>query len=393
MSRSPKKDPRLFSFDFKNPPKIFSSNDITSELINSVTRESHRFWWLGRQRDTKNMQTQLDALYAIPTSHALLDFLGKFAFEKTLTESCFAEGVGLFMEAANMPYEQRTAFFGSPLLGLHYTRDLSDQWDTVYPIDDLVEDTGIHHFFQIGPDCWRSSLIRQDQKFFVYCGTRAAEALDSLFQGPTTIDCGMFTQLAILFGMRYVLGNEKFNRLYENKALIFGQFPSEKLIHASGGDNVCLFLDNPLHAFFIEGAAAIPSDAKIHLTQVDNHPDYYEKHPAGTAITENCVVIGGKYCVFNPRACQTCLTESALYDSLAEAFNADRDRHDATIHVRLLFAEKNPEQKKLLIEQYEAGETRKITHNDIPRSRSYDLSFDFQRFCQQVATPCQAKLF
>ena len=51
---------------------------------------------------------------------------------------------------------------------------------------------------------------------FLYKGRTPAEALDSFVKGPSVIDCGMFTQLGIWFGIRHMLGNDKFNQLFGN---------------------------------------------------------------------------------------------------------------------------------------------------------------------------------
>ncbi len=116
-------------------------------------------------------------------------------------------------------------------------------------------------------------------------GKDLSAGLDALLQGPTVIDCGMFCQLSLWFGIRYLIGNAVFNRL-------FGQAPFyvTQLLYEPIKDPSKPALGNPLYSFFepVSDQADVQK-APLGIEYITNHKFYAYKHPGGHYIGENCL--------------------------------------------------------------------------------------------------------
>ena len=164
------------------------------------------------------------------------------------------------------------------------------------------------------PAGW-DKILQDGVKTLIYKEQQPAQALDDLVRGPTVIDCGMFAQLSLWFGIRYMLGNERFNQC-------FGRAPFFITQLVYNGIEKCNqpFSGNPLYSFLApKGIATVSSVTVKHLS---NTPLYSLKHPGGNYGGENCIVIGDQYYIFDPQLKGTQgITETAVLNLLRDAFN------------------------------------------------------------------------
>lgn len=119
----------------------------------------------------------------------------------------FIRGLEAFIGLANLNYDERVTVFGTQFGGLHYANDLAVLWNTEHSNNPI---TGLDLPF-LAPNSWECYL-EHPRVAYKYSGNQPALALDQFLQGPSVIDCGMFCQLSILFGIRYMLGDDIFNR-------------------------------------------------------------------------------------------------------------------------------------------------------------------------------------
>src|SRR4029077_8242019 len=157
-----------------------------------------------------------------------------------------ATGVKKFITLANSnPLDNplspgRKAFYGDIYSGLHYNNDLVKLWNASH-ID--KEPLKASHVATLAPFQWDYTL--QDSfRILIYKGHQPAQALDELVKGPTVIDCGMFTQLCFWFGIRYILGNERFNQRFGRAPFFITQRVYNDIEHSNEP-----YLGNPLYSF------------------------------------------------------------------------------------------------------------------------------------------------
>ncbi len=250
-------------------------------------------------------------------SQQLVRFLSRFNEPKLMSSEHFAEGVKRFIELANTDSVEREAIYEDFSGGLHYNNDLVKLWNENKP-----SELKASQIMTLVPAGW-DALFQDGVKTLIYKGQQPAQALDDLVKGPTVIDCGMFTQLSLWFGIRYILGNERFNQC-------FGRAPFFITQLVYNGIKECNkpFSGNPLYSFLApKGMASVSSVTVKHLA---NTPLYPLKHPGGNYGGENCIVIGDQYYIFDPQLKGTQgITETAVLNLLRDAFNEPRKPYDA----------------------------------------------------------------
>lgn len=150
------------------------------------------------------------SLHSKPASAELSKFLDLFRKPKALTEALIIEGVQHFIRIANLTPAERLNFYGSQYNGLYYNNDLAKTWnDSSSDKSDKIE------AYKLNYTCVSDWDYRESKESaaLIYRGNTPSRALDELLKGPTVIDCGMYCQLSLWFGIRYVLGDEQFDAL------------------------------------------------------------------------------------------------------------------------------------------------------------------------------------
>lgn len=324
----------------------------------------------------------------------LKNFLSSFAEPKLINHENFVEGVRRFIELANSnPMGQgvnRKSLYGTSCSGLHYNNDLVKLWNAEHMIKEPLKASAVTTFT---PSGWDS--ISQD-KFIVliYKGQQPAQALDDLVKGPTVIDCGMFTQLSLWFGIRYMLGNERFNQCFGRAPFFITQ-----VVYNSIKESNKPFSGNPLYSFLAKKEiATIPS---VTVKALSNTPLYLLKHPGGSYSLENCIVIGDQYYIFDPCLESTQgVTEATVLNLLRDAFNKDRQPEDVD---RLSLYAATPEEfsSRLqttygqLIEEAEKLRDKTFSEEEfshVKQSPELELTFDLHKFLiwlQRMEKPMQ----
>lgn len=245
-----------------------------------------------------------------PTEAAFEHFLVQFKSPKAITLENIILGVKAFLKIATLSPEERVHFYGNSLLGIHDNHSLVQAWHKTGAIK--IDPTDFDSFVT---GEWHK-INERPYMALVYDGHNPAQALDHLLAGPTVLDCGMFCQLGIWFGFRYVLGDEQFNEIMALSPLYITQFNYQKNTQTP-------HLGNPLFRFF-----TITSESRnpmLQLNCVFNINDYKFKHPAGHYKQHNCIVIDGLYYIQEENKG---LTRSELEDFLLKAYNNNPDDQD-----------------------------------------------------------------
>jgi hypothetical protein len=94
----------------------------------------------------------------------------------------------------------------------------------------------------------------------------------------------MFTQLSLWFGIRYMLGNERFNQCFGRAPFFITQPIYNDITHSDKP-----YFGNPLYSFLsTKEHVTTPS---VTIKHVANTPLYPLKHPGGNYAGENCILI------------------------------------------------------------------------------------------------------
>ncbi|HAU1718488.1 TPA: hypothetical protein JBI80_14065 [Legionella pneumophila] len=342
---------------------------------------------LNTSLETKKVHPAIEYFRQLQTarpSTQLEEFLSNFAKPKSIDSETFAEGVKRFIQLANSnPLDKksspgRKALYGTIYSGLHYNNDLVKLWNAEHSdYDDPLKGSQVT---TLVPSGWDSTL--QDGFItLIYKGQQPAQALDELVKGPTVIDCGMFTQLSLWFGLRYMLGNERFNQCFGRAPFFITQ-----AVYNGIEDSNKPYSGNPLYSFLSKEEAKTSSVTVKHLT---NSPLYPLKHPGGNYGGENCIVIGKQYYIFDPHLESTQgITEDAVLNLLRQAFNEGRAQYDTD---RLSLYAATPEEFHpkffqtygQLIEAAEQLRDKTITEEEflhVKQDTALELTFDLHKF-------------
>jgi len=269
-------------------------------------------------------------------SDALQKYFGTLQSPKQQNAETFIAGVKSFMEIANLNPEERKIFYGNSYLGLHYNNDLENLWNTNCKSPEIHIES--HRLSNISPPGWDHCFSSQGTQCLVYRGDAPSSALDRILQGPTVIDCGMFCQLSLWFGIRYMLGNDRFNQLFSDSPFYITQ-----ILYSEIPDTEKAYLGNPLYPFLQH--VAKDKENTVYITHVANHGMYQIKHPGGNSGGQNCVLIREEYTIFAPfLTTKRALQKADVEGLLLEAFNAPQDKHDESrLHFYSKQIAENPE--------------------------------------------------
>jgi DNA replication protein DnaC len=310
-------------------------------------------------------------------------WLSSFDVPRERSLAVFVTGVLTFIQCVNKNDLERQIFYGDPLLGLHYRNDLVRHWNKKN-----LEKIKSEQLYSFCPCSWEF-LALEGGNALVYKGDKPSEALDELMQGPTPFDCGQFGELAIWFGIRYMLGNELFDRSFGKTPFYITQVPYESI------KNPLQPVGNPLHPFFQEVTVSDIKTSAVYITHVANHPEYWLKHPGSAYNGDNCLVINGKYMIFDPTVEKTTdLTREDVEKLLREAFNAKPNEHDqdkldqyAKQKPTAINSNFNLNYKGLISLAEELAE-KKLDEKDwktgAQECKQPTIVFDFEKFCAWV---------
>lgn len=244
-----------------------------------------------------------------PLNQALIDF----STPKELTVQNFKEGVKRFIMLANMIPDERVAFYGNRYAGLYDNNHLAELWNTTCSPEDMIAPHALDSF---APSDWE--IIGDAASIsFKYMGLTPAAALDELLRGPTVIDCGIFCQLGIWFGIRYVLGDNRFNNEFGNQPFWITRSNFEAASEGFESQG------SPLFSFF----TTFIQDS-VSIEHVFNDRDYRLKHPGGNNGGQNSLVIDNRYYTFTPLIARNGFTRTEVIQELLDALNAAPDSHD-----------------------------------------------------------------
>jgi hypothetical protein len=140
----------------------------------------------------------LTALYSAPASSRLRDCFQ--AFEKgspRWDESTFIEHLKF---VANMTGPGRHEYYDRPLKGLHNLPSFSELFNRMYPHQHIPQREG---HFGVCPGDWTNKLDEEKNCWVLtYHGDQLfPRGIIGLLEGPTTLDCGMESQLKIWIGL------------------------------------------------------------------------------------------------------------------------------------------------------------------------------------------------
>ncbi len=316
-------------------------------------------------------------------SSEFVQYLSSFATARDKTLEVFVEGIEAFTKIANLHPSKRIKFYGNQFAGLHYNNDLAKLWNKMS--SDVIRASQLNY---LSPPEWDYQSVKEGWLSLIYKGDKLSSALDKLIQGPTVIDCGMFCQLSLWFGIRYMLGNTAFDQLFGNAPFYLTQLTYDPI-----AEPYKPYLGNLLYPF-------LEFDNKenfheVYISNVKNHACYFLKHPGGNYSNDNCVVIRGKYIIFDPSLENTAeLSRSDVEQLLLGVFNAQQDSNDEakiaayqtqnpkSIHpgFEISYGELVACAKTLSDYKIDEQEFRQ-TEND---NKDLHVRFNFKKFCQWV---------
>lgn len=245
----------------------------------------------------------------------LRDALSEFSTPKEHNLTHFKAGVLSFIRLANMSPEERDTFYGSPYGGLYTNNHLAEVWNTRCDPGTAIT---AHSLDAIRPAGWDILMESRSGSSLEYVGPQPADALNQLLKGPTVIDCGMYCQLGIWFGIRNILGDVAFNAQFGQHPLLLTRFPYE------GPEDDNDKVGNPLFEYF-----SSENLDNVGIEHVFNYGDYYLKHPGGNLNGQNCLVVDNVYYVFSPLERQSPYNREDIVAKLLACYNAPADQNDA----------------------------------------------------------------
>ncbi len=207
---------------------------------------------------------------------------------------------------------QRAEYFETPWSGLHYPTEIKELWRRTYPLMPCAvmdQNSG-----WVCPATW-SHTFENATCTLTYCGsTPLSQGLNELATGPTSLDCGMFCQVLIWMGLRYMTGDDIFDRAFARR-----QFKIVQSWEKPGPEG------NPLYPLYDRWS---DSGTRIHTRTVYNHPSYLQKHPGGSARLQNTTQVDDEYLTFHPTSTCKSLSFDGVQQKLVEAYNTARDFAD-----------------------------------------------------------------
>lgn len=242
-------------------------------------------------------------------------------------EETFITGIHSF---AAIIGNRREEYFEVPLSGLHYPDEMEKMLCQKYPsLSSSADDFG-----WICPPTWSIS-VKDCRCTYTYGRSGSlSQGLNEFVAGPTSVDCGMCAALMVVMGIRYMIGDDIFDRAFDIPERPFRIVQSW---NKSGPEG------NPLYAFY---DLLSNSEGRLRTTVFPNHTNYRLRHPGGPAELENTTQIDDEYFLFDPHTVRKSLSSEEVLQHLVDKYNEPRDsadfkvlarwkQHPAYVHPRL----------------------------------------------------------
>lgn len=234
-------------------------------------------------------------------------------------------GLDTFIEGAkylaNLIGPEREKYYDKPLKGLHYATSFTELWNQAYlqqPI--TVWDQDIRHQC---PPSW-SYEFREHRWVLSYQGEAPlSQGLNEFLQGPSTLDCGMYSQFLLWMAMRYIIGDGLFDKtfVFKKKEFILTPTWDEPMTGVGTAGSL-------LYPFYDDPRYVTTKRSRIQTRTVFNYPTYLAKHPGGAGRLHNVTEIDGYNIIFDPGAPQNILSTIALDERFMQVYNAPRSSTD-----------------------------------------------------------------
>lgn len=240
-----------------------------------------------------------------------------------VNEEAFMAGVELFTEIANLTPSERESLFGSKYRGLHYENDLATLWNKTHAGSPILA-SRLTSIVPLKGEHWDSQVV-DDNRLLVYRGSQPSRALDTLLAGPAVIDCGMFCQLGLWFGIRAMVGDKKFDQLFGRAPFFLTQYSYHNILRCDGVQE-----GNPLFPFLSFEREAEKDSSQVEVRYFPNVDEYKMKHLGGADNGHNALSIKGKFTIFDPTSRKDekfRLTEEKVFEVLRTSFNATRSQN------------------------------------------------------------------
>ena len=267
----------------------------------------------GYRRAEKHMRSTIAKMHTVEASRALDRYLKTLEDEsRTWDEDTLHTGMRQFTAIVG---HERVEYFENPWSGLHYPTKIDELWNQTYPRWSYATNSETSGW--VCPPTW-SYTFENSTATLTYCGSAPySQALNELIIGPTAVDCGIWTQLALRFGMRYMMGDGLSDRVFDVNRM---QIKIVQSWNKAGPEG------NPLSPFY-DLWSNFGSRTRTRILY--NHPSYLEKHPGGTGRLQNTIQIDDEYLIFDPSStCKTLSLEGVQWKFI-EAYNKARDPADA----------------------------------------------------------------
>ncbi len=229
------------------------------------------------------------------------------------------EGMMRFYQMANMSPDKKRTEMGHKYMGFNYANDIVDDWNAT-----TEEKAKVFTISSFSPTQWACRIQAGGLNTLVYAGDRPANALLDLVRGPSIIDCAQYTQLAFLFGVLFMVGEQSFNQLFGRQPLILSRNCFSEITDPLRPD-----MGNPLLEFFLKEQPDTPT---VQMVYVENNADYGMRHPGGDYSGENCFGVNDHLFILDPASFgknSNGMTLLAVCHLLVEADKkpqSDRDR-------------------------------------------------------------------
>ncbi len=150
-------------------------------------------------------------MYVAQPSSALVRYFTTLQDEnRAWNEETLITGIRDFAAIAGY---QRAEYFENPWSGLQYPTEVEELWRQTHPcLSRAARDESVGW---ICPPTW-SHTFENAMCTITYCGSAPfSQGLNELATGPTSLDCGMFCQVLIWMGLRYMTGDGIFDRAFD----------------------------------------------------------------------------------------------------------------------------------------------------------------------------------
>lgn len=230
--------------------------------------------------------------------------------------------IGGLKHLAKIVGAERGTYYDSPLKGLSHPDSFAEEWNKTNPqlaISAFDRDIRLQC-----PASW-SNMLKGSRQVLTYESTAPlSQGFNELFQGPTTMDCGIATQVYKWMGIRNLFGDEIFDTYFqfEKGHFVLTQNWADPL-NKFKTDGSLLFplFDHPL---LHQKACGSDLESRVRVKSVFNHERYLAKHPGGVSRLENVIQIDEDYIIFSSEPTKNILSRSELEEKLKMAFNAPR---------------------------------------------------------------------